>query len=25
VIAQVVDKGYLQIGKKKLAFARKAH
>jgi type IV secretion system protein VirB9 len=25
VIAQVVDKGYLQIGKKKLAFERKAH
>jgi type IV secretion system protein VirB9 len=25
VIAQVVDRGYLQIGKKKLAFARKAH
>ncbi len=25
VIAQVVDKGYLQIGKKKLAFVRKAH
>ena len=24
-IAQVVDRGYLQIGKKKLAFARKAH
>ncbi len=25
VIAQVVDKGYLQIGKKKLTFARKTH
>ena len=25
VIAQVVDNGYLQIGKKKLAFARNAH
>ena len=25
VIAQVVDKGYLQIGKKKLAFERKTH
>ncbi|MGH9617832.1 MAG: TrbG/VirB9 family P-type conjugative transfer protein [Acidobacteriaceae bacterium] len=25
VVSQVVDKGYLQIGKKKLAFERKAH